>query len=361
MPTVLTSGAYPSSRSPHVGGPVLTREQAPIGDSEASTVQTVRKMAEHIRNSAGDPAVAAVAALIARRAGRGAPASELARAVFHFLKSRVRFRTDDDLIALMRIGQDELELLVSPPVLFRHPRPEGDCDDFTMACCALLHELGIPAEIVTVKADQPDPDRWSHVYCCAQTERGPMILDTSHGKAPGWEVPYFYAKRTWDSRTGQPIRSEGGRVPEPRRRSSGLHGYTSAGWGARRRRSKRWGMGDDGSEPSTTDLTPTFTSNDPYLQNPPAGNMGPTSAPSPWAGAFAANLSNIINQGFKTLQLGLVPTGGVLVQGPNGTYTIANNAAPGSLPLGGTSGMSMGTLLLIGGAVVVVAMVAGKK
>lgn len=366
MPTALASRAYPPSRSPHVGGPVLSREQAPIGDSEASTVQTVRKMAEHIRNSAGDPAVAAAARQAARPCGVNPAPSALCQAVFRFLKARVRFKTDDDLIALMRIGQDELELLVSPPVLFRHPRPEGDCDDFTMACCALLHELGIQCDIVTVKADQPDPDRWSHVYCCAHTERGPMILDCSHGEYPGWEVPYFYAKRTWDSRTGQALQSEGGRVPQPRRRS-GLHGYTVMGWGPRRRRR---GVGDatdglpdtGGSSTNLIDFANTSGGGSGYTASFPQGTLTTPlpggSSPSIWDAAFASNLGNIINRGFQTLQLAINPTGGVLVQGPNGQYTIANQASV-PLNLGGSSGMNMGTLLLVGGAVVGIVLIMG--
>ena len=347
---------------------VLTREQAP-SDTEQSTAQTVAKMAEHIRNSAGDPAVVWAAGQARKSAGPGASKSALAKAVFYLIKCRVRFRTDDELISLMFNKRDELELLISPPVLLRSQQPVGDCDDFTMLCCAMLHELGIKSEIITVKADQPDPSRWSHVYCCAETEQGPMIMDTSHGDFPGWEVPFYYAKRTWDSRTGQALHSEGGRVPEPRRRAAGgLHGYTRTGMGAvRRRRRGMFGLGDDTVDLSTLpDMSTGDTSlidytntggGSSYLLDSPLS--GVSSSPSALGTAFAANLSNIINQGFKTLQLSLVPTGGVLVQGANGQYTISNNA--GAVSNLSTSGMSMTTLLLIGGAVLVVAMVAGKK
>jgi hypothetical protein len=318
---------------------ILTREQAPA-DSEASTRQTVQRMAEHIRNSANDPAVANAARQAAVACGSNKP-SDLCCAVFYYLKSRVKFVTDDDLISSLNMGRDELELLVSPPVLLRANRPRGDCDDFTMACCAMLHELGIPAQIVTIKADQPDPGRWSHVYCCAQTEKGPMILDTSHGDFPGWEAPYFYAKRSWDSRTGQPLRTEGGRTPKPRRRS-GLHGYAKRG------------LGSD---------VPDFTTNDSYDYAPMyAGGSpgGPVTSSIDWGGILTKNLPSFINQTFKTIQLGLTPTGGVLVQGPNGQYTISNQAGmPSSLNLG-TNSMSMGTILLIGGGVLAVALLMKK-
>jgi len=348
----VTSGVQPFPRVANVGGTVLTREQAPIADSEASTRQTVERMAQHIRESANDQAVASAARQAAGAAGSNRP-SDLCSAVFYYLKSRVHFVTDDDLIAAMNFGRDELELLVSPPVLLRAKQPRGDCDDFTMACCAILSQLGIKCEIVTIKADQPDPGRWSHVYCCAQTEKGPMVLDTSHGDFPGWEAPYFYAKRTWDSRTGRALRTEGGRTPQPRRRT-GLHGYAKRG------------MGDCAADPISgtlfCDSTPTVSDNSGYTASFPQGTLTTTPTPSsPLSSAFAANLSNIINQGFKTLQLGLTPTGGAIVSGPNGTYTISNQAGlPSSLNLG-TSGMGMGTLLLIGGGVLVLAMAMGKK
>lgn len=337
-------------RQPHISqhyagsNVILTREQAPIGDSESSTRQTVERMAQHIRNSANDHAVASAARQAAGACKSNRP-SDLCSAVFYYLKSRVKFVTDDDLISALHMGQDELELLVSPPVLLRANHPRGDCDDFTMACCAILHELGIKCEIVTIKADQPDPTRWSHVYCCAQTEKGPMILDTSHGDFPGWEAPYFYAKRTWDSRNGRPLRTEGGRTP---RRRSGLHGYAKRG------------MGSDLLFDSPSDTPGMYDSSGNVAANDiPVLNTGGGS-PS-FSDALTSNLSNIINQGFKTLQLGLVPTGGVLVQGPNGQYTIANQAAvPSSLNLG-TSSMNMGTILLIGGGVLVLAMFLGKK
>jgi hypothetical protein len=339
---------------------LLTREQAPIGDSEAGTSQTVARMAEHIRNSATDDAVRAIAGqALASVGGPGAPPSQRCKGVFYLIKARVRFQTDDQLISLMQLGQDELELLISPPVLLRSKRPVGDCDDFTMLCCALLHELGVPTEIVTVKADQPDPDRWSHVYCCAQTEQGPMILDTSHGDYPGWEVPHYYAKRYWDSRSGAPVRSEGGRVPQPRRRT-GLHGYTRA----------RRGMGatdpitgqevDANGNPIDTSGTIATDPMSGLTYSLPSA-VPSSSAPSPLAAGFAANLSNIINQGFKTLNLSLLPTNGYLVQNANGSYTMANGAAPNSLNLGTSSLSGMLPILLIGGGLLLVVGMMGKK
>ena len=75
--------------------------------------------------------------------------------------------------------------------------------------------------------------------------------------------------------------------------------------------------------------------------------------------AIFQNLPSIIKGGFQTLQLALTPTGSYLVQGPGGTYTIANQvpgAVPGQFNLG-TSSFSTGSnwmILLLGGIAVFV-------
>jgi len=102
-------------------------------------------------------------------------------------------------------------------------------------------------------------------------------------------------------------------------------------------------------------LTYTLPAGTPYT--PPAA----ATTPSPIAASFAANLSNIINQGFKTLNLSLLPANGYLVQNANGSYTIANGAAPSSLNLGTSSLGSFLPILLIGGGILLVVGMMGKK
>ena len=241
----------------------------------------------------GDPAVLWAAHQALRTAG-GPNASQLARckAVFYWLKSHVRFKTDDALIGMLFGEQNQLELLIEPRVMLRSATPTGDCDDFTMLACTLLNELGVPNQIVTVKADQPEPDRWSHVYCCATVNGQRLALDCSHGDFPGWEVPQYYEKRYWDSATGQALTSEAGTVPQPSfegisgLRAVGLHGLTRRGTpypvpGRRR------GMGDttcydaDGNAIDCGSGSVVMTSEDPIVVPAPAPTTLPTAVPLP--------------------------------------------------------------------------------
>jgi hypothetical protein len=356
--------------------PVLSREQAPA-DSESSTAQTVERMAQHVRNSAGDPAVVWAAHHALNTAG-GPNASQLARckAVFYWLKSRVRFKTDDALIGMLFGERDQLELLISPPVLLRAAKPEGDCDDFTMCACALLNELGVPNQIVTVKADQPDPDRWSHVYCCANVNGQRVSLDCSHGDFPGWEVPHYYEKRYWDSGTGQAVASEPGSVPShaplPGYAAVGLHGLTRRGTPFRV--PGRRGMGDmcnaadpDYDPAECADLGGVVANAPPVvvplsLPTPTPVMTGPTPTAAQLSQpiypttttptATPAAISQLLNSGFASLQLALSPAGSVLVQNPNGSYSIQQpNAA-------GLTASSTTSLLYIGGAVIAVVVLA---
>jgi len=104
---------------------------------------------------------------------------------------RIRFIHDQEALArLLNLG-DDLELLIQPELLFRMPAPFGDCDDFTMAGCALLLNLGLEAEIVIMAVDPGQPWRWSHVFPQAVLPCGrrfPMDA-TPHAKYPGWVVP----------------------------------------------------------------------------------------------------------------------------------------------------------------------------
>lgn len=211
---VLGSGLSQSgSERDHVqAAVVLTREQAPIGDSERSTAQTVARMAELIRASLNDPLVILTAGHIARMSGTSNKMR--ARGVFYWLKSHVTFENDDRHLRRLfgERERDQLELLIEPRVLLRTPGATGDCDDFTMLACALLLQLGIPAKIVTAKADRPEPWRWSHVYALAELPGDPIVLDCSHGIRPGQQIPYYYQLRYWDARTGRAVRDIPGNV-----------------------------------------------------------------------------------------------------------------------------------------------------
>lgn len=72
----------------------------------------------------------------------------------------------------------------------------GDCDDMTIAFCALLRCLGYPC---AARIISQDGRYWAHVYPLVQhPQQGWVPLDaTERGKHPGWEFPAIAAKRDY--------------------------------------------------------------------------------------------------------------------------------------------------------------------
>lgn len=172
---------------------VASREHVGLSaPSPVVTERTVRKMGEHIQNALYDPLIQRIATSSCRQAD---PLS----ALWQWVKHAVRFRQDDSLILELFNERDHFELLISPSVLIRMKKPQGDCDDFTMLILALALCAGYRVRIVTVECDRARPQEYSHVYGEALTDRGWMPLDASHGTYPGWEVPArdIFRKTSW--------------------------------------------------------------------------------------------------------------------------------------------------------------------
>lgn len=150
--------------------------------NEVVTEKTVRKMGEHIANAQSDPVIRSIAYRASQR-------PDCLRFLWQQVKQMVRFRHDDSLIRDLFGERDHYELLVSPPVLVRMKRPEGDCDDFTMLIDALALCAGYPVRIVTLACDRARLKEYSHVYGAALADGHWWPLDVSHGSFPGWEVP----------------------------------------------------------------------------------------------------------------------------------------------------------------------------
>jgi hypothetical protein len=198
----------------------ISEVQANYQDTELSTAQTVAEMGAHVRASLNDPELQRVAATLS-------PAYTMrdrAGAVWAWVKAHVRFVTDEVLLLDLLGRRDELELLISPGVLLRARVPAGDCDDFTMLCCALLAALGVPPLVKTYKVDRSDPARWSHVCAAAILEDGSIFpVDASHGAYAGWEVPAreVFQSQLWDM-NGNRVGGSG------MGRTRGLSGYVAA-------------------------------------------------------------------------------------------------------------------------------------
>jgi hypothetical protein len=179
---------------------VLDREPTPQGINTPSSVvteQTVRKMCEHIRAGVADPIVKNVAAQCVGKLSK--PADRLS-SIWFWVKSHIKFTQDDVQIRRLFNEGDHFELLISPPVLLRMKKREGDCDDFTMLVLALATLAGFECGIVTLACDRRRPGEYSHVYGCAALPGVLVPLDCSHGKHPGWEVPRhdIQRKTIWD-------------------------------------------------------------------------------------------------------------------------------------------------------------------
>lgn len=113
------------------------------------------------------------------------------RAVWYWVKGRVTFVDDESVVSELfgiPLEQVQQELLITPDRLLTMQRPRGDCDDFSMLTASMLGALGIPSEIVAIKADTWRPDHYSHVFVRAVLENGQRYsMDVSHGAYPGWE------------------------------------------------------------------------------------------------------------------------------------------------------------------------------
>lgn len=199
----------------------VDREQAPLNDSDSATARTVRQMVRHITAGASDPEVLRWVALSQVYLPAGASAYARAWCWFWWVKSHVRFVSDEDSILRYFGESEQLELLISPAVMVRMDDPAGDCDDFSMLVCAGLAAMGLRCEVVTVAARPDDPGIFSHVFARVEVGRGRWLaMDASHGDRPGWEVPpeRQYRRVVWGL--------DGSRMEvETMAGYNGLHGY----------------------------------------------------------------------------------------------------------------------------------------
>lgn len=78
----------------------------------------------------------------------------------------------------------------------------GDCDSKDMLLCAMLEQIGLQTQFVTVKADAERPNEFSHVYCRVKIPNvGWVAADPTMPKYFGWEPPEQYPKRYWPATT----------------------------------------------------------------------------------------------------------------------------------------------------------------
>lgn len=356
--------AFDLSQLPAGWRPIPERVPSSLTDSDYSTKQTVELMVRHIHEAAADPHIRAIAGRTSGKWGLGSAENRICWDVFWFCKHAVRFTIDEQAVAALLGEVDQVDFLISPPVLMRMPRPAGDCDDFTMLACALLECNGVPWEIVTVATEAADPGRWSHVYLRAVLPDGRRLaLDPTNGTYPGWEVPAYDVQRKqyWDME-GNPVNG-----PASTRRDLRMHAYVP-----RRRR----GMGQDGSgevsvEGSAlpTDIagTPSVVDTSNPFANPTQAQWYATygtAAPAAATTSSSFNLNSLLaalaNTGTTLGKMALLPSGDSLLA--NGSVISTSGAASGLLSSGTTvGGISITTILMIAALGLGVMMVANHK
>ncbi len=355
-------------------------------DPDEATAQTVDVMVRLIGRSASDPMVKRCADTALRQYAGGGPlwamrgvnpfagdrvdrARAVAESVWWYAKHQLRFVHHATQIDVWLNERDQLQLLIEPSVLVRFPfRMEGDCAIYTMLISAMLECLGVGFEIVTAAVDPSQPNIFSHVWPRAVLPNGARIaLDASHGRMPGWSVPLDrrYRVQVWDKQ-GFPIQDSG------EQRFNGLHGYTlRRGFGdaasdaadASALNDAFTGNSDSSTQlnlPGGLDLSQTFAPSD-YSTQPLATGPAPVAGstpgyvvPSQNSAQWASFANSLLKSGMTLAEINAIQPG---------TVVSANGAilrqAPGlPVPVGSPLGssitaafgsMSMGTVVLIGG------------
>ena len=144
----------------------------------AGTRQTLALMRDLARSGAADPVVRDRALLILRSSSVADHdyAGEL-KALFEFVRDRVRFTRDPVDVETLQIPRRTLEVLA------------GDCDDKATLLVALLRAVGNPAEL-RYRAIGTSRPQFSHVYVVARLGGTLIAMDPTRRSTPiGWQYP----------------------------------------------------------------------------------------------------------------------------------------------------------------------------
>jgi hypothetical protein len=232
--------------------------QSPDDPTEA-TAETVRYMCELVDASLADGIVQR-AVVESWHGAIPLDEREMAVCIWHFAKRTVKFVHHQKLLIQWMGLRNELQLLIQPDCLLKMKEPKGDCAVFTTLIEAMLDCVRLPWEKCTIACDPRQPGIYSHVYPRVILPDGSrLVMDASHGKYPGWEVPaaHVTAKAIWDQ-DGREIRDEA----PPQEGVDMRYLYNMPGEGPYR------GLGQDDSDDGGDDLSGVIGALDP--------NAGPT-------------------------------------------------------------------------------------
>jgi hypothetical protein len=346
------------------------RQRAPrvqlSDDPDTATVQTVREMCRQINQAAEDPLVKQIALNAALRF-RGGPfyanrpvaltdPRMRAESIWWWCKHALRFKHHGEMFEVWsaQLGdpRTKLQLLISPDVLVRMQRMEGDCAIYTMMICAMLKALGITYQVVTFAWDRTQPEIFGHVCARAVFPNGSFeSLDASHGKYPGWQIPNEDILRMWV------FDENGGRVKNYQR-FRGLHAYRRGYAGLAQAEDIQEGGTYVPPAPSPFDTLPQDSG------YPDFGGGGIYTAPAPSSSQWPAFVAQLAKAGLTLAQINAIQPGTVV--SANGAILRQN---PGySVPFGGSAlsitGGSGGSLLMVGalaiGAILIMSMARGR-
>ena len=175
----------------------MTLEARP-DDDELATAFTIARM----NQISSEDATNEIVQRAAYEANAERPDCPVA-AVHSWIRRHVQFQPDSVIARLAGLpNPDKPEVLIRPVELLTMPRPAGDCDCISTLAASMLRALGTPSAFKTSAANPEDPGVYSHVYVIAQTARGPLALDASHGPYPGWEVQPVGKARVWPTDGG---------------------------------------------------------------------------------------------------------------------------------------------------------------
>jgi len=161
----------------------------PLAEGDEGTDQTIQAMRRLIDEGKKDPVVHETAAWILKQA-RVAPFDWMGelRAIYDWGRANVRYTRDVQGKETLHSAREIIRLGI------------GDCDDFTILYCALAGTIGMRCRIVTIAGHPGDPQQFSHVYPEALVGQQWITMDAARmdpafGKGPR----RYFRKRTWDA------------------------------------------------------------------------------------------------------------------------------------------------------------------
>jgi hypothetical protein len=162
--------------------------RAPLLGGEPGTAQTIKVMRHLVDSALSDSSFVRLTRDVVRSVPAYDEAGEL-EAVFNFVSQHIRY-TKDPLTK---------ETLYPPQELLKIQA--GDCDDISMLMSAMALALGYPARLITVAANDSDPNEFSHVYAEVELPVGSnnwIAMDAARpGAQFGVQPPVYFRKRAW--------------------------------------------------------------------------------------------------------------------------------------------------------------------